>query len=67
MLSSRAERDTNKHDTVLIIGLSDTAGLDLSGERAETQLKFGLTKTIINNARQLSRNLVSIYHGCSVV
>jgi len=38
------------------------AGPDIAGVRPGTQLKLGLTKTMINNARQLSRSLVSIYH-----
>jgi len=36
-------------------------GLDLAGGTAGAQLKLGLTKTMINNARQLSRSLVGIY------
>ena len=38
------------------------AGLDLAGGRPGVQLKLGLTKTMINNARQLSRSLIGIYH-----
>jgi len=37
------------------------SGPDLAGGRPGTQLKLGLTETT-NNARQLSRSLVGIYH-----
>jgi len=37
-------------------------GSDLAGGRPGDQLKLGLTKTMISNARQLSRRLVGIYH-----
>ena len=34
-------------------------GPDVAGGRPGVQLKLGLTKTMINNARQLSRSLIS--------
>ena len=37
-------------------------GSDLARGNPGNQLKLGLTKTVINNARQLSRSLVGIYH-----
>ena len=37
-------------------------GSDLAGGRRGAQLKLRLTKTMINNARQLSRGLVGINH-----
>ena len=39
----------------------ETQGPDFAGERPGVQLKLGLTKTSINNARQLSRSLVPSY------
>jgi len=41
-----------------------TRAADLAGWMPGAQLnnKLGLTKTVINNARQLSRSLVGIYH-----
>ena len=37
-------------------------GVEFSCREAWDQLKLGLTKTMINDARQLSRSLVGIYH-----
>jgi len=37
-------------------------GLDLARGRAGARLKLVLAKTMINNARQLRRSLVGIYH-----
>ena len=36
--------------------------LDLAGGRPAAQLKLGLTETMFNNVRQLSRRLVGIYY-----
>ena len=44
----------------------DVPGLDLPGGRPGNQLNQGLTKTMINHARQLSRNLVGIYHQSEI-
>ena len=48
--------------TVFLSLLLFQAGPHLAGGMHQTQLKLGLTKTVIDNARELSRSLVGIYH-----
>ena len=68
-LSDRTTRSTTdyktKKTTICPLRLSCfvlLSGPDLAGGRPGVQLKLGLTKTMIDNARQLSRSLVGIYH-----
>ena len=45
------------------VSASFLSGPDLAGGRpGARQKKMGLTKSVVNNARQLSRSLLGIYH-----